>query len=82
CISPEDLTCEMIEEIIQYTLAKADTSLPIEISLYYCSGHLSRTLLQQAISQTITRASASLSLVPVLAIEDNHTLLAVNARRH
>ena len=82
CFSWEDLTLEILEEVIQYTLTKADTSTPLSLTIYYRSGRLSRTLLQQAISAAVPQDLVAVSLVPVLAVEDKHTLLALTATRH
>ncbi|KAK8379049.1 hypothetical protein O3P69_009651 [Scylla paramamosain] len=82
CFSWEDLTLEILEEVIQYTLTKADTCTPLSLTLYYRSGRLSRTLLQQAISAAVPQELVAVSLVPVLAVEDKHTLLALAATRH
>lgn len=81
-LSPDDLSAEMLEEIIQYTLTKADTTMPLGLTFYYRSGGLSRTVLQQAIAKAVPRELSSVSLVPVLAVEDAHTLVAVTATRH
>lgn len=72
----------MLEEVIQYTITKADTTMPLGLTFYYRSGCLSRSLLQQATAQAVPQGVAAVSLVPVLAVEDNHTLLAVTATRH
>ncbi|XP_045107874.1 diphthine--ammonia ligase-like [Portunus trituberculatus] len=82
CFSWEDLTLEILEEVIQYTLTKADTCTPLSLILYYRSGRLSRTLLQQAITAAVPQELVAVSLVPVLAVEDKHTLLALAATRH
>ncbi|KAK3883105.1 hypothetical protein Pcinc_012559 [Petrolisthes cinctipes] len=81
-LSPDDLNTEMLKEIIQYTLTKADTTMSLGLTFYYRSGGLSRTVLQQAIAQAVPKELATVSLVPVLAVEDAHTLLAVTATRH
>ncbi|MPC12569.1 hypothetical protein E2C01_005269 [Portunus trituberculatus] len=67
CFSWEDLTLEILEEVIQYTLTKADTCTPLSLILYYRSGRLSRTLLQQAITAAVPQELVAVSLVPVLA---------------
>lgn len=82
CFSPDDLSCEMIKEVIQYTITKADTAMPFGLTLFYRSGGLSRSLLQQALVEAVPRGLATISLVPVLALEDNHTLLTVTATRY
>nr|XP_053641096.1 uncharacterized protein LOC128694814 [Cherax quadricarinatus] len=82
CFSSEDLTCEILEEVIQYTISKAETTMPFGLTLFYRSGGVSRSLLQQAIVQTVPQGLATTSLVPVLAVEDNHTLLTVTATRY
>ncbi|XP_071549969.1 uncharacterized protein [Panulirus ornatus] len=82
CFSPEDLSSEILEEVIKYTVTKADTTIPLRLAFYYRSGGLSRTLLQQAIGEAVPQGIATVSLVPVLAVEDGHTLVAVNATRH
>ncbi|XP_037785485.1 diphthine--ammonia ligase-like [Penaeus monodon] len=82
CLSPEDLSCDMLEEIIQYTITRADARMPMGLTFYYRCGSISRTLLQQAIVQAVPEGVATLSLVPVLAVEDAHTLLTVSAMRH
>lgn len=81
-ISSEDLTLNIIEEVICYTLTTADASLPLELTLYYCCGYLTRTLLMQAVKKAVQSDSVSLSIVPVLALEDKYSYLAVTARRH
>ncbi|XP_047475310.1 diphthine--ammonia ligase-like isoform X1 [Penaeus chinensis] len=82
CLSPEDLSCDMLEEIIQYTITRADARMPMGLTFYYRCGSISRTLLQQAIVQAVPEGVATLSLVPVLAVEDAHTLLTVSAMRY
>ncbi|KAK4302740.1 hypothetical protein Pmani_025189 [Petrolisthes manimaculis] len=81
-LSPDDLNAEMLKEIIQYTLTKADTTMSLGLTFYYRSGGLSRTVLQQAIAQAVPKELATVSLVPVLAVEDAHTLVTVTATRH
>ncbi|XP_068232822.1 uncharacterized protein [Palaemon carinicauda] len=82
CISSEDLTSDIIEEVISYTLTKADASLPIELTLYYCCSYLARTLVIQAVKRVIPSNLVSFSLVPVLALGDKYSYLEVTARRH
>lgn len=82
CLSPEDLSYDMIVEIIQYTITRADARMPMGLTFYYRCGSVSRTLLQQAIVQAVPEGVATLSLVPVLAIEDAHTLLTVSVMRY
>lgn len=72
----------MLEEIIQYTITRADARMPMGLTFYYRCGSISRTLLQQAIVQAVPEGVATLSLVPVLAVEDAHTLLTVSAMRY
>ncbi|KAG0712640.1 Diphthine--ammonia ligase [Chionoecetes opilio] len=82
CFSWEDLTLEILEEVIQYTLNRADSCVPLSFTFYYRSDRLSRTLLQRAISAAVPQELATISLVPVLAVEDKHALLALAATRH